>query len=235
MPVAFRCQHCNQLMSISRKKAGELTICARCGQETLVPRLEPVTPLPVAGPAVVEATEAAAIDQTSPVPVSFKPHAAPTLAAAQTLAEESEEEFQFQRGRSALEEMDLTPMVDVTFLLLIFFMVTASFSLQKSLEVPPPDPDNQGAAQTVVPLEDLTEQAILIEIDADNQYRVETEVVADPFDLPTALAQARTLQQKNEVIITAHELTRHEAVVTAIDAAQEVGMQRIRWTVKGER
>ena len=33
-------------------------------------------------------------------------------------------------------EMDMTPMVDVTFLLLIFFMVTASFQLQKSIEMP---------------------------------------------------------------------------------------------------
>ncbi len=33
-------------------------------------------------------------------------------------------------------ELDMTPMVDVTFLLLIFFMVTASFSLQKSIQIP---------------------------------------------------------------------------------------------------
>ena len=37
MPVTFRCEHCNQLMSISRKKAGHLTVCPRCQQETLVP------------------------------------------------------------------------------------------------------------------------------------------------------------------------------------------------------
>ncbi|WP_246114746.1 ExbD/TolR family protein [Rubripirellula tenax] len=33
-------------------------------------------------------------------------------------------------------ELDMTPMVDVTFLMLIFFMVTASFSLQKSIQMP---------------------------------------------------------------------------------------------------
>ena len=45
------------------------------------------------------------------------------------------------------EEMDLTPMVDVTFLLLVFFMITASFSIQKTLEVPPPNPDQQEACR----------------------------------------------------------------------------------------
>jgi len=44
------------------------------------------------------------------------------------------------------EELDLTPMVDVTFLLLIFFMITASFSIQKTLSVPPPDPEKEGAS-----------------------------------------------------------------------------------------
>ena len=42
------------------------------------------------------------------------------------------------------DELDMTPMVDVTFLLLIFFMVTASFSLQKSLPVPDSLADKPG-------------------------------------------------------------------------------------------
>jgi biopolymer transport protein ExbD len=54
--------------------------------------------------------------------------------------------------------LDITPMVDVTFLLLIFFMVTASFSLQKSIQVPRqqadasspnPDPDVQPELESI--------------------------------------------------------------------------------------
>jgi len=40
------------------------------------------------------------------------------------------------------DELDMTPMVDVTFLLLIFFMVTASFTLQKSIPQPPAASDD---------------------------------------------------------------------------------------------
>ena len=42
--------------------------------------------------------------------------------------------FGGRREVSEEDDLDMTPMVDVTFLLLIFFMVTASFTLQKSIE-----------------------------------------------------------------------------------------------------
>ena len=46
-----------------------------------------------------------------------------------------------RRDGRAPAEMDMTPMVDVTFLLLIFFMVTAAFAMQKSFHVPTPKSD----------------------------------------------------------------------------------------------
>ena len=52
------------------------------------------------------------------------------------LESESETKVSFKRAKPEEPEMDLTPMVDVTFQLLIFFMVTASYSIQKALEVP---------------------------------------------------------------------------------------------------
>ena len=58
------------------------------------------------------------------------------------------------------DDLDMTPMVDVTFLLLIFFMVTAAFSLQKSLEVPTPDQQ-----------ENATESRTLEEIEASWMVR----------------------------------------------------------------
>src|SRR3989304_50163 len=64
-------------------------------------------------------------------------------------------------------DMDMTPMVDVTFLLLIFFMITAAFMLQKSLEVPPADADEAAPAQAV---EDLEKDSIVVRVDGDNVY-----------------------------------------------------------------
>ena len=59
--------------------------------------------------------------------------------------------------------MDMTPMVDVTFLLLIFFMVTAAFSLQKSIEMPRQQTD---APSTSV-VEEESEDLDMVEVQVD--------------------------------------------------------------------
>ena len=65
-------------------------------------------------------------------------------------AEEAAVDFHARR-KVAEAEVDMTPMVDVTFLLLIFFMVTAVFSSQKSFQIPTPKEER---ASTVATLDD---------------------------------------------------------------------------------
>ncbi len=137
--------------------------------------------------------------------------------------EEEEDNFFGSSSRVDDEEMDLTPMVDVTFLLLIFFMITASFSIQKTLEVPAPDPDEEGAS-TSISIQEMEETSVTVHIDSRNVMYVDDEPVADPTRLPDMLRASRM----NEVLITSHENALHEMVVKAIDAANEVQMQKIR-------
>jgi len=246
MPIIFRCDHCRQRMSITRKRAGQMTTCPNCQQETIVPesKTQKESPAPADVPVPAEdvlpesSPQAARVNEDVPedmaaadeFPAGEDP--LPQLAAVAEADEDSEEdEFTLRRAKTEFEEMDLTPMVDVTFLLLIFFMVTASFSIEKSLEVPTPDPDQEGASQTVQPLEELEDQSILVEIDAENRFFVETEPIDDPRDLAQRLIEIRTSDSKNEVVIKVDAESHHEAIVSAIDAAQEVGMQRIRWGV----
>ena len=125
-------------------------------------------------------------------------------------------------------EMDLTPMVDVTFLLLIFFMITASFSIQKSLEVPAPDPEEEGASTAIQNFEDFEKESIMVEIDARNLVMVDETIVGDLTQLPKVLKAAR----KPEILIMAHENCLHEVVVRVIDAANEIGLQKIRIALK---
>jgi biopolymer transport protein ExbD len=165
------------------------------------------------------------------------PIVAPSVSAASqrgelqaAVAEESEPPFQFNSRRLVDEEedMDLTPMVDVTFLLLIFFMVTASFSLQKSIETPTPQPDQQGAAQSLLNLEDLQGTSILVKIDAANTLTLDDEPWPDLGRLAEALRDKMRREQKTEVIITADSAALHRTVVTVIDAANDAGIQKIR-------
>lgn len=137
--------------------------------------------------------------------------------------EEEEDDFFGSSSRVDDEEMDLTPMVDVTFLLLIFFMITASFSIQKTLEVPAPDPDEEGAS-TSISIQEMEETSVTVHIDSRNVMYVDDKPVADPTRLPDMLRASRM----NEVLITSHENALHEMVVKAIDAANEVQMQKIR-------
>jgi len=60
-------------------------------------------------------------------------------------------------------ELDMTPMVDVTFLLLIFFMVTASFSLQKSIQMPRQTSDLPSMSN----VEEETEELDPVELEID--------------------------------------------------------------------
>ena len=123
--------------------------------------------------------------------------------------------------------IDMTPLVDVAFLLLIFFMVTASFSLQKTIELPPPNPDQKGAAQALT-LEDLQANTVFVKIDEANQIFVDDIPAGDPDRLEGVLTQARLTTLRTEVAIDAHPESRHESVVQVIDAATAAGMQKVR-------
>ncbi len=162
--------------------------------------------------------EDAGHEPTSPAPVYV-----PDELFASDDDEDEEDDFFGSGSRVDDEEMDLTPMVDVTFLLLIFFMITASFSIQKTLEVPAPDPDDEGAS-TSVSIQEMEETSVTVHIDSRNVMYVDDEPVADPTRLPDMLRASRM----NEVLITSHENALHEMVVQAIDAANEVQMQKIR-------
>ena len=146
--------------------------------------------------------------------------------------EDDEEEFGLRKADTEFEEMDLTPMVDVTFLLLIFFMITASFSLQKTIEVPPPDPDEEGAtAQTQI--DEIMEESVRVEIDEENIILVDDEP-CEAEDLIDILGDKLAIEDKNELVLEASEKSLHDTVVKVFDAAHEVGMQHIRQVVRTE-
>ncbi|MEI8018509.1 MAG: biopolymer transporter ExbD, partial [Schlesneria sp.] len=130
------------------------------------------------------------------------------------------------------DEMDLTPMVDVTFQLLIFFMVSASFSLQKSIEVPTPDPDQKGASQQVQTIDDLHGTSIIVKIDASNTIWIDDEPLGDVNRLADTLRDKMRREQKTELLVTADNQSLHRTIIAVIDAANEVGMQKIRMTSK---
>ena len=141
--------------------------------------------------------------------------------------DDEEEEFVMRKAATEFEEMDLTPMVDVTFLLLIFFMITASFTLQKTIAVPPPQTD--GAAATPKPMDEIVAESVEVYVDEEANFVVDDELdVSDPDDLLDILGDKLINEQRNELLVRFDRRAPHEFVVQVIDIGKEAGMQKIR-------
>ena len=130
--------------------------------------------------------------------------------------------------------LDMTPMVDVTFLLLIFFMITASFSLQKSMETEAPEPEKEGFAQ-MPNIQDLADESVIVEIDENDSIFVDDEPVGGLGELEDVLRRKMSGEQKLEMIIEPHYQAKHGTVVAVTDSGVTVGMQRIRRVSKSEQ
>ena len=135
--------------------------------------------------------------------------------------DDSDEPFSFRKKEIPEDELDMTPMVDVTFLLLIFFMVTASFTLQKSLEQP--HAQSEDPSTNVQDNVDQPDDYIQINIDQNNTYYVTTRD-SDEVECPSEsemrarVKDAKSNSSATRLIIRAHEESYHSKVVTAWDA-----------------
>lgn len=144
--------------------------------------------------------------------------------------EEFEPEVDFGQKGVVEDELDMTPMVDVTFLLLIFFMVTASFTLQKSI-AQPPVPDSLPSTNPVDEPED-EDQYVEVIIDQFNTYQLTSkneEEIEAPSDQEMRVRLRDMVQATNakKLKITVHGDAHHEKVVTAWDAGLDNNVEDI--------
>lgn len=149
------------------------------------------------------------------------------------VADEAAMEFRQPKADNEAE-LDMTPMVDVTFLLLIFFMVTAAFTLQKSFQVPAP---NENAPSTRVQ-ETVEDGVITVRIDEFNTYHVSSTFMDEEIEAPSEQELLRRLREAKEgdglgnvpntLIVEAHGEATHEKVVVAMDAGTEIGMEEVK-------
>lgn len=117
--------------------------------------------------------------------------------------------------------IDLTSLIDVVFILLIFFMVTTTFNRQSELKVELPQASSE--------VEKLPEEPIRLVIDRDGRYFINgNEVVNTSEDtLMKALDKALASNRERPVILQADARTEHQAVVTAMDAAAKLGVSQL--------
>ncbi|MEW5837719.1 MAG: biopolymer transporter ExbD [Pseudomonadota bacterium] len=125
------------------------------------------------------------------------------------------------KGHNRRDEvgLDMTPLIDVVFLLLIFFMLTASFTQAQRLKVELPKAE-QGE-QVSDPSKDW-----VIEIDAQGNYALNGEALAAD-QLTLRLSELPGRSEDTVVQIRAASTTQHQAVITALDAARAAGLSHI--------
>ena len=148
--------------------------------------------------------------------------------------EEDEEAAEFTLSRSGpdtIEELDLAAMVDVAFQLVLFFLVTATTVLYKSLEVPKPNADAPPAAATQgrsKSLDDFKSDFILVEIDAAGAMKLDHEPLPEAMTLQILADRLRTARKDTDrqaILLSADFTTPHKKAVLAYDAANEIGLR----------
>ena len=115
-------------------------------------------------------------------------------------------------------EINLTPMLDVVFIMLIFFIVTASFIKEAGLDVNRPD-----APVT----ESQPEKAnILVAIDANDDIWIDRRLI-DPRAVRANIERLHAENPEGSVVIQPNRRSTNKVLVTVMDAARQAGVYSI--------
>ncbi len=132
----------------------------------------------------------------------------------------------FRRQRAEEVSVNLTPLIDVVFLLLIFFMVSTTFTRETQLQLDLPQ------AESGQPVEQADMERIELLIAANGDIVINDRALVDRriTTLKAALQRESGGNTELPVVITADASTPHQAVVMAMDAAGQLGFNRLRLT-----
>lgn len=118
-------------------------------------------------------------------------------------------------------EVNLTPLIDVVFLLLIFFMVSTTFDRHAKLKVQLPEAEAKALQQVKDP--------VVLSIDAKGKYYInDRQVVNTQLDTLKAALQKTVENNPNvTLLLRADARTPHQSVVRAMDAASQLGITKL--------
>ncbi|MDD5241141.1 MAG: biopolymer transporter ExbD [Sulfuricella sp.] len=128
----------------------------------------------------------------------------------------------FQRGRAKEEpEINLIPMIDVLLVILIFLMVTTTFSQIAELQINLPTAEAEKPADKPA--------SINVAVDASGRYLINSSALADSGVEAISLALRRAAGGKPDpvIIISADAKATHQAVVNVMEAARQAGYSHI--------
>ena len=118
-------------------------------------------------------------------------------------------------------DLNLTPLIDVVFLLLIFFMVSTTFEKTAKLKVDLPEASAQATQQP--------DKKIIIGIDVKGRYYINDRQLVNTQIKTLKLALMKVMGDNKEmpIVLRADAKTPHQSVVRAMDAASQLGLTRL--------
>ena len=128
----------------------------------------------------------------------------------------------FQRGRRHEElEMNLVPLIDVLLVIIIFLVVSATFSRTSELQI------NLPTAEANSPQDKPL--VVTVEVDATGRYMVNGIAVeaADVASIASALTQAAGNGKEPTIVINADAKTTHQSVINVMEAARQANYTHI--------
>lgn len=127
----------------------------------------------------------------------------------------------FRQGTRDEPEINLIPFIDILLVVLIFLMLTTTYSKFTELQVNLPVADAQAPKQNP--------QEIVVAIASDGRYAINRDAVADPSveGLQRALSSAAQGQKEPVIIISADAAATHQSVINVMDAARRAGLVQI--------
>lgn len=141
----------------------------------------------------------------------------------------------FRRSSDDDLQINLTPLIDVVFLLLIFFMVTTTFTKESQLRIELPEASTQ---------QKLTAEEKLLTVDIGPKGEIMVKgpedtsgkelVNRDPGTIMAAMRSASEGLGDLTVVIRADRLTPHESVVQIMDTARRLGLVQITFSTRQE-
>ena len=115
------------------------------------------------------------------------------------------------------EEINLTPMLDVVFIMLIFFIVTATFIKEAGIQVDRPD---------TVTAEFQDDASILIAISSNDEIWIDRKE-RDPRTVRTVIERLHAENPKGSIVIQADEDSTNEMLVVVLEAAKAAGVKNV--------
>ncbi|MCB1700051.1 MAG: biopolymer transporter ExbD [Pseudomonadales bacterium] len=134
--------------------------------------------------------------------------------------------MKFRRRHREEVGINLTPLIDVVFLLLIFFMVSTTFTRETQLSIDLPEAEGT--------VKESSERQIEILIDEAGNYRVNGQGLVDNSmrTLQAAIYKISAGDTTMPMILTADAQAAHQSVVRAMDAAGQMGFVHLSITTR---